>query len=156
MGYDAFGLPAEQYAIQTGQHPERTTEINTERYRQQLDNIGFGLDWSREFKTTDPSYYKWTQWIFIQLFDAWYDHDKGNSRHIDGLIAHFEAHGTEGLNAAQTEELSFSAEEWVVMNDANKANTLLNYRLAYRSESNVLVSYLRNRFGKRRSERWPK
>ena len=86
MGYDAFGLPAEQYAIQTGQHPEKTTAINTARYREQLDNIGFGLDWSREFKTTDPSYYKWTQWIFIQLFDAWYDNNSGKSRPIDHLF----------------------------------------------------------------------
>ena len=137
MGYDAFGLPAEQYAIQTGQHPEKTTEINTARYRQQLDNIGFGLDWSREFKTTDPSYYKWTQWIFIQLFDAWYDHNEGKSRHIDTLVAHFAAHGTEGLNAAQTEELNFSAEDWAGMDEAAQAEVLLNYRLAYRSESNV-------------------
>ena len=137
MGYDAFGLPAEQYAIETGQHPEKTTEINTARYRQQLDNIGFGLDWSREFKTTDPSYYKWTQWIFIQLFDAWYDHNEGKSRHIDTLIAHFVNSGTEGLNAAQTEELNFSAEEWSAMDEAAQAETLFNYRLAYRSESNV-------------------
>lgn len=137
MGYDAFGLPAEQYAIQTGQHPEKTTEINTARYRQQLDNIGFGLDWSREFKTTDPSYYKWTQWIFIQLFDAWYDHNAEKSRHINSLTAHFDAQGTEGLNAAQTDELHFSATEWSAMDEAAKAEVLLNYRLAYRSESNV-------------------
>ena len=137
MGYDAFGLPAEQYAIQTGQHPEKTTEINTTRYRQQLDNIGFGLGWSREFKTTDPSYYKWTQWIFIQLFDAWYDYNKGKSRHINTLTAHFKARGTEGLNAAQTEELNFSADVWLGMDKTAQAKILLNYRLAYRSESNV-------------------
>ena len=137
MGYDAFGLPAEQYAIQTGQHPEKITEINTTRYRQQLDNIGFGLDWSREFKTTDPSYYKWTQWIFIQLFDAWYDCNKGKSRHINTLTAHFKAHGTEGLNAAQTKELNFSADVWLGMDETAQAETLLNYRLAYRSDSNV-------------------
>lgn len=137
MGYDAFGLPAEQYAIQTGQHPEKTTEINTARYREQLDRIGFGLDWSRSFKTTDPSYYKWTQWIFIQLFDAWYDHSEGKSKHIHSLIAHLEQHGTDGLNAAQTEPLEISAAQWKAMDDTAQSEVLLNYRLAYRSESNV-------------------
>ena len=137
MGYDAFGLPAEQYAIQTGQHPEKTTEINTARYREQLDNIGFGLDWSREFKTTDPSYYKWTQWIFIQLFDAWYDHNIDKSQPISKLMAHLEARGTDGLNAECTEELTISAEQWISMDESQQAETLLNYRLAYRSESNV-------------------
>ena len=137
MGYDAFGLPAEQYAIQTGQHPEKTTKINTTRYREQLDNIGFGLDWSREFKTTDPNYYKWTQWIFIQLFEAWYDHSIGKSQPISKLIAHLEARGTEGLNAECTEELVLSAEQWTSMNESQQAETLLNYRLAYRSQSNV-------------------
>jgi len=137
MGYDAFGLPAEQYAIQTGQHPEKTTEINTARYREQLDRIGFGLDWSRSFKTTDHSYYKWTQWIFIQLFDAWYDQSADKSKHISSLVAHFEQHGSEGLQAAQTEELVFSASDWKAMDEMAKSEVLLNYRLAYRSESNV-------------------
>lgn len=137
MGYDAFGLPAEQYAIQTGQHPEKTTEINTARYREQLDRIGFGLDWSRSFKTTDPSYYKWTQWIFIQLFDAWYDHSEGKSKHIHSLIAHLEQHGTDGLNAAETEPLEISPAQWKAMDAAAQSEVLLNYRLAYRSESNV-------------------
>ena len=137
MGYDAFGLPAEQYAIQTGQHPEKTTEINTARYREQLDRIGFGLDWSRSFKTTDHSYYKWTQWIFIQLFDAWYDQSADKSKHISSLVAHFEQHGSEGLQAAQTEELVFSASDWKAMDETAKSEVLLNYRLAYRSESNV-------------------
>jgi leucyl-tRNA synthetase len=137
MGYDAFGLPAEQYAIQTGQHPEKTTEINTARYREQLDRIGFGLDWSRSFKTTDPSYYKWTQWIFIQLFDAWYDLAEGKSKHISTLIAHLNVHGTDGLRAAETEELHISAEAWNGMNPSEQSEVLLNYRLAYRSESNV-------------------
>jgi leucyl-tRNA synthetase len=137
MGYDAFGLPAEQYAIQTGQHPEKTTAINTARYREQLDNIGFGLDWSREFKTTDPSYYKWTQWIFIQLFDAWYDHTGGKSRHIDSLIKQLNEHGTKGLQAAETEALVLTAEEWKGLNEKAQSEVLLNYRLAYRSESNV-------------------
>ena len=137
MGYDAFGLPAEQYAIQTGQHPEKTTAINTARYREQLDNIGFGLDWSREFKTTDPSYYKWTQWIFIQLFDAWYDYSSGKSRHINSLIQHLNEHGTEGLKAAETEVRVLTAEGWNGLNEKAKSEVLLNYRLAYRSESNV-------------------
>ena len=137
MGYDAFGLPAEQYAIQTGQHPEKTTAINTARYREQLDNIGFGLDWSREFKTTDPSYYKWTQWIFIQLFDAWYDYSSGKSRHIDSLIQHLNERGTEGLQAAETEVMVLTAEEWNSLNAKAQSEVLLNYRLAYRSESNV-------------------
>lgn len=137
MGYDAFGLPAEQYAIQTGQHPEKTTEINTARYREQLDRIGFGLDWSRSFKTTDPSYYKWTQWIFIQLFDAWYDHSEGKSKHIHSLIAHLEQHGTDGLNAAETEPLEISPAQWKAMDAVAQSEVLLNYRLAYRSESNV-------------------
>jgi leucyl-tRNA synthetase len=137
MGYDAFGLPAEQYAIQTGQHPEKTTAINTARYREQLDNIGFGLDWSREFKTTDPSYYKWTQWIFIQLFDAWYDNNSGKSRPINTLIQYLSTHGTSGLKAAETVALEFSAEQWNAMSDEDQSEVLLNYRLAYRSESNV-------------------
>lgn len=137
MGYDAFGLPAEQYAIQTGQHPEKTTAINTARYREQLDNIGFGLDWSREFKTTDPSYYKWTQWIFIQLFDAWYDNNSGKSRPISTLIQYLSTHGTSGLKAAETVALEFSAEQWNAMSDEDQSEVLLNYRLAYRSESNV-------------------
>ena len=137
MGYDAFGLPAEQYAIQTGQHPEKTTAINTARYREQLDNIGFGLDWSREFKTTDPSYYKWTQWIFIQLFDAWYDYSSGKSRHINSLIQHLNEHGTEGLKAAETEVRVLTAQGWNGLNEKAKSEVLLNYRLAYRSESNV-------------------
>ena len=137
MGYDAFGLPAEQYAIQTGQHPEKTTAINTARYREQLDNIGFGLDWSREFKTTDSSYYKWTQWIFIQLFDAWYDYSSGKSRHINSLIQHLNEHGTEGLQAAETEVRVLTAEGWNGLNKKAQSEVLLNYRLAYRSESNV-------------------
>ena len=137
MGYDAFGLPAEQYAIQTGQHPEKTTAINTARYREQLDNIGFGLDWSREFKTTDPSYYKWTQWIFIQLFDAWYDYSSGKSRHINSRIQHLNEHGTEGLQAAETEVRVLTAEGWNGLNKKAQSEVLLNYRLAYRSESNV-------------------
>ena len=137
MGYDAFGLPAEQYAIQTGQHPEKTTEINTARYREQLDRIGFGLDWSRSFKTTDPSYYKWTQWIFVQLFDAWYDLKEGKSKHIRTLIEHLEQHGTAGIHAAETVELQISAEQWAAMTAVEQSEVLLNYRLAYRSESNV-------------------
>ncbi len=103
MGYDAFGLPAEQYAIQTGQHPATTTEANTRRYREQLDKIGFSYDWSREFKTCDPEYYKWTQWVFLRLFGSYYDQEADRARPIEELIAHLETSGTEGLRAAQGE-----------------------------------------------------
>src|SRR5690606_38786328 len=99
MGYDSFGLPAEQYAIQTGQHPAITTEANINRYREQLDNIGFSYDWSREVRTSDPSYYKWTQWIFMQLFDAWYNKDSDKAEPIETLIAKFKAQGTAAVNA---------------------------------------------------------
>lgn len=137
MGYDAFGLPAEQYAIETGQHPELTTDVNVARYRKQLDNIGFSFDWSRQFRTTDASYYRWTQWIFIQLFHSWYDHNAGKARPIEALEAHLAAHGTQGLNAAQTEALELSAAEWQALDAKKRADVLLNYRLAYRSESTV-------------------
>ena len=115
---------------------ENYPEINT-RYRQQLDNIGFGLDWSREFKPRTLPTTNGRSGYSIQLFDAWYDHNEGKSRHIDALVARFAAHGTEGLNAAQTEEMNFSAEEWAGMDEAAQSEVLLNYRLAYRSESNV-------------------
>lgn len=137
MGYDAFGLPAEQYAIQTGQHPAKTTDINVARYREQLDNIGFSFDWSRSYRTTDPDYYKWTQWIFIQLFDSYYCHKADKALPISNLEAHFAAYGTQRLEAAQTEELSISAEEWNSASEAQQSAWLLNYRLAYRSESVV-------------------
>lgn len=137
MGYDSFGLPAEQYAIQTGQHPAITTEANITRYRQQLDRIGFSFDWNREVRTSDPKFYKWTQWIFIQLFHSWYDTEMDKARPIQELEAHFEALGTANLHAHCDEELSFSASEWQAKNESERSEILLNYRLAYRSESMV-------------------
>lgn len=112
MGYDAFGLPAEQYAIQTGQHPAVTTERNTARYREQLDKIGFSFDWSREVRTCDPKYYKWTQWAFLRMFDHWYDRAQQKARPIAELTAAFAASGSEGIDAACTHEMSFTADEW--------------------------------------------
>ena len=135
MGYDAFGLPAEQYAIQTGQHPAITTEKNVKRYREQLDKIGFSYDWDREFRTCDPDYYKWTQWTFIQLFNSYYDKDADKAMPISTLIEHFNAQGTDNLNAACSEELSFSAEDWQKMSEKEQQNTLMNYRLAYLADT---------------------
>ncbi|GIJ93706.1 hypothetical protein CAPN001_13990 [Capnocytophaga stomatis] len=137
QGYDSFGLPAEQYAIQTGQHPEKTTRENIARYREQLDKIGFSFDWSREVRTSNPDYYKWTQWIFIQLFHSWYNNTTDKAESIDTLIWHFEQFGTENLNAAQTEELHFTAEQWKNYSEEEKQNILLNYRLAFRAETTV-------------------
>ena len=137
VGYDSFGLPAEQYAIQTGQHPAITTENNINRYEQQLKRIGFSFDWSRELRTSDSSYYKWTQWIFIQLFHSWYNKAEDRAESICTLIQHFEKFGTEGLDAQQTEVLNFTAEEWNSASEADQQDILLNYRLAYRAETTV-------------------
>ena len=138
MGYDSFGLPAEQYAIQTGQHPAITTEANINRYREQLDNIGFSYDWSREVRTSDPEYYKWTQWIFMQLFDAWYNKESDKAEPISNLISKFETSGSEGINAESDDDvLSFSAEEWRNFSDNEKQTELLKYRLAFLRESTV-------------------
>lgn len=137
MGYDAFGLPAEQYAIQTGQHPEVTTTENIRRYREQLDQIGFSFDWSREVRTSDPEYYKWTQWVFIQLFHSYYNNATGKAAPISELIAHFEAVGTKGINVAESEALSFTAEEWRSWDKKKQMQTLMNYRLAYLGETMV-------------------
>jgi leucyl-tRNA synthetase len=112
MGYDAFGLPAEQYAIQTGQHPAVTTEANIKRYREQLDLLGFSYDWSREVRTCEPSYYKWTQWVFIQLFHHWYNNKTGKAEPITALISQFESRGSTGIAAACSEHEPFSASEW--------------------------------------------
>lgn len=131
MGYDAYGLPAEQYAIQTGQHPEVTTRQNIERYRSQLDKIGFSYDWSRELKTCDPEYYKWTQWAFMQMFNHYYDTSAQKAMPIAGLVSHLEKHGTSGLTAASSAELEFSAEEWNGMDEKAKSDTLMNWRMAY-------------------------
>lgn len=131
MGYDAYGLPAEQYAIQTGQHPEKTTNDNIARYRSQLDKIGFCYDWDREIRTCDPEYYKWTQWAFIQMFNSYYSYDADKVRPISELIKHFEEKGAEGLNVACSKPLNFSAEEWKGMDKKRKSDTLMNYRVAY-------------------------
>ena len=137
VGYDSFGLPAEQYAIQTGQHPAVTTEENINRYEQQLKKIGFSFDWSREIRTSDPAYYKWTQWIFIELFHSWYNKATDRAESISTLVAHFEKFGTENLDAVQSEELNFTAEEWLNASEADKQDILLNYRMAYRAETTV-------------------
>ena len=131
MGYDAYGLPAEQYAIQTGQHPEVTTRQNIDRYRSQLDKIGFCYDWDREIKTCDPEYYKWTQWAFMRMFESYYDNDAKKAMPIADLIKHFETSGTKGVNAACGKELEFTAEEWRGYSEKEKSDILMNYRIAY-------------------------
>ncbi len=131
MGYDAYGLPAEQYAIQTGQHPEITTRTNIERYRSQLDKIGFCYDWDREIRTCDPNYYKWTQWAFIKMFGHYYDTARDRAMPVSDLVAHFETNGTRGLTAACSEEMDFTADEWRAMDEKAKSDTLMNYRIAY-------------------------
>lgn len=137
MGYDAYGLPAEQYAIQTGQHPAVTTETNIGRYRQQLDKIGFSFDWDREVRTCDPKYYKWTQWAFRKMFGSFYCNACQKAMPIEQLIEHFEKQGTEGLDVAQSEELSFTADEWKAMSEKQQQETLMNYRIAYLGETMV-------------------
>ena len=131
MGYDAYGLPAEQYAIQTGQHPEVTTRQNIARYRSQLDKIGFCYDWDREIKTCDPEYYKWTQWAFIKMFNSYYDNDAQKACDISKLIANFEKQGTEGINAACSKEIEFTAQDWAGYSEKEKSDVLMNYRIAY-------------------------
>ena len=131
MGYDAYGLPAEQYAIQTGQHPAITTVKNIERYREQLDKIGFSFDWSREIRTCDPEYYHWTQWAFIKMFNSYYCNDEQQARPIEELISAFETTGTEGMNVACGEELSFTADEWKAKSEKEQQEILMNYRIAY-------------------------
>ena len=137
MGYDAYGLPAEQYAIQTGQHPEKTTEDNIARYRAQLDNIGFSFDWSREIRTCDPEFYRWTQWAFMQMFNSWYDRKEEKARPISELIANFEKHGSEGIDAACGKELTFTADQWNAMSEKEQRELLMNYRIAYQGETMV-------------------
>jgi len=138
MGYDSFGLPAEQYAIQTGQHPAITTEANINTYRRQLDQIGFSFDWSREVRTSSPDFYKWTQWIFMQLFNSWYNKAAGKAESIEKLIKHFEQSGSAGIDAVCDDDiLSFTADEWKAMNYADQQTELLKYRLTYLRESTV-------------------
>lgn len=137
MGYDAYGLPAEQYAIQTGQHPGKTTADNIARYREQLDKIGFSFDWSREVRTCDPEYYRWTQWTFMQMFNHWYDRKAQKARPIAELEAHFAAHGSQGVNAACSREVSFTADEWNAMSEKARRELLMNYRIAYQGETMV-------------------
>ena len=137
MGYDAFGLPAEQYAIQTGQHPAITTEANIARYREQLDRIGFSFDWGREVRTCNADYYQWTQWIFIQLFHAWFNEASGKAESIDTLIAHLAAQGTEGLRATHHGDPACTPEEWSNFDAAEREAFLQQFRLAFRSESVV-------------------
>ncbi len=137
MGYDAYGLPAEQYAIQTGQHPEKTTNANIARYREQLDKIGFSFDWSREVRTCDPKYYKWTQWAFMQMFNSYYDTSLGKAMPIASLTGHFAKNGTEGINAACSKELHFTAADWNAMSEKEQREVLMNYRIAYQGETMV-------------------
>lgn len=138
QGYDSFGLPAEQYAIQTGQHPAITTETNIKTYRRQLDNIGFSFDWSREVRTSNPEYYKWTQWIFIQLFNSWYNKDADKAEDIATLVAKFEAEGNANVNAVSDEDIRvFSAEEWKSFSEKQQQEILLQYRLTFLSDTEV-------------------
>jgi len=131
MGYDAYGLPAEQYAIQTGQHPAVTTEQNIKRYREQLDKIGFSFDWSREVRTCDPNYYHWTQWAFIQMFKSYFDTKVNKAMPIENLVSYFEKNGSKDIPASGSEELDFTAEEWKAMDESKQQDVLMNYRIAY-------------------------
>ena len=138
MGYDSFGLPTEQYAIQTGIHPKIATEKNSNRYREQLDKLGFSFDWNRQFKTSDPKYYRWTQWIFKQLFNSYYCNSSKKALPISTLITEFEQNGSSNIDVACEEDtLSFSASDWVNFSHEEKQTILLSYRLAYLSESMV-------------------
>ncbi|MBT6438566.1 MAG: class I tRNA ligase family protein, partial [Flavobacteriales bacterium] len=148
MGYDSFGLPAEQYAIQTGQHPAITTKVNIEGgkdkngnlipgYRKQMDQLGFSFDWDREVRTSDPKYYKWTQWIFLQLFDSWYNKTSNKAEHISTLIVAFETNGNTKVDAACDETESFSSTEWKSKSEEEQQTLLLNYRLTFLSEAVV-------------------
>ncbi|MBD5227274.1 MAG: leucine--tRNA ligase [Bacteroidales bacterium] len=137
MGYDAYGLPAEQYAIQTGQHPRVTTEQNIARYREQLDKIGFSFDWSREVRTCDPEYYRWTQWAFMEMFNHYYDLEVGKALPIADLVSHLEKHGTAGLHAAESRHIELTADEWNAMSEKEQREILMNWRIAYQGETMV-------------------
>ncbi|MEM6517618.1 MAG: class I tRNA ligase family protein, partial [Bacteroidota bacterium] len=136
QGYDSFGLPAEQYAIQTGQHPAITTETNIKTYRRQLDQIGFSFDWDREVRTSDPNYYKWTQWIFIQLFESWYNNETDKAEPIDSLVLMFSSEGNAKVNAACDDNIElFTAEDWSGFSSEKQQEILLKYRLTYLAET---------------------
>ena len=137
MGYDAFGLPAEQYAIETGQHPAVTTEQNIKRYRTQLDKIGFSYDWEREIQTCDPNYYKWTQWTFIQLFNSWFDKKQQKARNIKELVLIFEKSGNSEISAENNCEIIFSEKEWKEFDEKKQSDLLMAYRLAYLADTMV-------------------
>ncbi len=137
MGYDAFGLPAEQYAIQTGQHPAATTEKNIQRYREQLDRIGFSFDWDREVRTCDPSYYKWTQWAFLQMFEYWYDSSEQKAKPVSELVKVFEKEGNANVSASCGDVQQFTAQEWNSMDVAQRSAILMEYRIAYLGETSV-------------------
>lgn len=137
MGYDAYGLPAEQYAIQTGQHPAVTTEANINHYREQLDKIGFSFDWDREVRTCDPKYYHWTQWAFQRMFESYYDNRQQKAMPIAGLVEAFEQGGTEGIDAACSEDMAFTADDWRAMDERRRQEVLMNYRIAYLGETMV-------------------
>ena len=137
MGYDAFGLPAEQYAIQTGQHPAKTTENNINRYREQMDRIGFSYDWSREIRTCDPGYYKWTQWAFLKMFGSYYNNKLAKACPISELEATFAAEGNANVDAACGEVPAFTAQEWNSFSELEKSNILMQYRIAYQGETAV-------------------
>jgi len=137
MGFDAFGLPAEQYAIKTGKHPSQTTEENIKTYKKQLRSLGMSYDWDREVRTSEPSYYKWTQWIFLQLFDSWYNKETDKAEKLETLVQKFETNGTNNIKAAETKDLHFTAEEWKAMDEVSQQKALMNYRLAYLDYSDV-------------------
>ncbi|MDQ6902728.1 MAG: class I tRNA ligase family protein, partial [Bacteroidota bacterium] len=137
MGYDSFGLPAEQYALETGQHPAVTTDQNIKTFRQQLDNIGFSFDWDREVRTSDPKYYKWTQWIFLQIFNSWYDKKQNKARSIEELITIFEQQGNVEDNGQRQTQKTFSADEWNHFSKEEKQEMLMDYRLAFSAYGEV-------------------
>ena len=137
MGYDSFGLPAEQYAIQTGQHPEVTTVNNINRYRQQMDRIGFSYDWDREVRTCDPAYYKWTQWAFLKMFGCWYDNREDKARPIETLVEAFGKGGSSAVDAACSDHDPFTADQWKAFSEKEKSDMLMNYRIAYQGETSV-------------------
>ena len=138
MGFDSFGLPAEQYAIQTGQHPAITTEQNITRYIEQLKNLGFSYDWKREVRTSDPGYYKWTQWIFMELFKSWYNNDSDKAEPIESLISIFEESGNKGVHAPHDEDTPiFTAEEWNSWSEEEQYKITLKYRLTYVADATV-------------------